>query len=118
SQSYLVENVKQEKIQICKRCIVNSQVPGASFNAQGFCNYCTGFINQHKDLIHKEPIQQQRELQTYLARVKRNGKGKKYDCIVGISGGVDSSWTLVQVKKLGLRPLAVHMDNGWNSELA
>ena len=53
-----------------------------------------------------------------IKRIKEDGKGKDYDCIVGISGGVDSSWVLVKAKEFGLRPLAVHMDNGWNSELA
>jgi tRNA(Ile)-lysidine synthase TilS/MesJ len=53
-----------------------------------------------------------------VERVKRSGRGKRYDCVVGVSGGVDSSWALQQAIELGLRPLAVHMDNGWNSELA
>ena len=50
--------------------------------------------------------------------MKGRGKGNPYDCVVGVSGGVDSSWALVQAVNLGLRPLALHMDNGWNSELA
>lgn len=58
------------------------------------------------------------QLSELVAQVKNHGKRKPYDCIVGVSGGVDSSWALVQAVRLGLRPLAVHMDNGWNSELA
>jgi N-acetyl sugar amidotransferase len=54
----------------------------------------------------------------FVEEVKRKGRGRKYDCVVGVSGGVDSSWALVQAVDHGLRPLAVHMDNGWNSELA
>jgi N-acetyl sugar amidotransferase len=57
-------------------------------------------------------------LRLFVEKVKKQGKGKPYDCVVGISGGVDSSWTLVKAVELGLRPLPVHMDNGWNSELA
>ncbi len=108
----------EQQVQVCKRCVVNAGVPGARFDVDGYCNYCSDFILQTTHIIHKEPSQQQKDLEQLVAKVKRNGKGKKYDCIVGISGGVDSSWVLVQVKKLGLRPLAVHMDNGWNSELA
>ena len=57
-------------------------------------------------------------MEKFVAKVKKDGQGKKYDCIVGVSGGVDSSWVLYRTKQLGLRALAVHMDNGWNSELA
>lgn len=110
--------MQQENIQICRRCVVNANVPGASFDANGYCNFCNTFIEQTTHIIKKDPVLQQKELEALVAKVKRNGKGKQYDCIVGVSGGVDSSWVLVQVKKLGLRPLAVHMDNGWNSELA
>jgi len=53
-----------------------------------------------------------------VARIKADGRGKKYDCLIGISGGVDSTYVAYLVKQLGLRPLAVHLDNGWNSELA
>ncbi|MBL0356332.1 MAG: N-acetyl sugar amidotransferase [Chitinophagaceae bacterium] len=105
-------------MQICKRCVINSNVPGVKFDADGYCNYCTSFIEINNHIIHKDPALQQRELEAFVAQVKKNGKGKQYDCIVGVSGGVDSSWVLVKVKELGLRPLAVHMDNGWNSELA
>lgn len=108
----------KENIQMCKRCVVNENVPGASFNKEGYCNFCTTFIEHNTHIIKKDPALQQKELEALVAKVKNNGKGKRYDCIVGVSGGVDSSWVLVQVKKLGLRPLAVHMDNGWNSELA
>ncbi len=109
---------KEEQVQICKRCVVNAKVPDTRFDANGYCNYCSAFLEDTKGLIGRSLAQQQKELEAFIAKVKRNGKGKQYDCIVGVSGGVDSSWVLVQVKKLGLRPLAVHMDNGWNSELA
>jgi N-acetyl sugar amidotransferase len=88
------------------------------FDDKGVCNYCTEFIERSKHIIFESSENKQKRLISLVERVKEQGKGKQYDCIVGVSGGVDSSWTLVQVKKLGLRPLAVHMDNGWNSELA
>ena len=110
--------MSNQNIQICKRCVVNANVPGATFDANGYCNFCNTFIEHNTHIIQKDPALQKQELDVFVQKVIRNGKGKQYDCIVGVSGGVDSSWVLVQVKKLGLRPLAVHMDNGWNSELA
>ena len=110
--------MSNQNIQICKRCVVNANVPGATFDANGYCNFCNTFIEHNTHIIQKDPALQKQELDVFVQKVIRNGKGKQYDCIVGVSGGVDSSWVLVQVKKLGLRPLAAHMDNGWNSELA
>lgn len=110
--------MNDQNIQVCKRCVVNATVPNTTFDSNGYCNYCTTFIEHTSHIIHKDSAQQQKDLQALVDKVKKNGKGKPYDCIVGVSGGVDSSWVLVQAKKLGLRPLAVHMDNGWNSELA
>jgi len=69
-------------------------------------------------VIVMDPRTRQENLANLVRRVKHNGRGRRYDCIVGLSGGVDSSWVLVNAVRLGLRPLAVHMDNGWNSELA
>ena len=57
-------------------------------------------------------------LESLLKEIKEQGRGKRYDCIIGVSGGVDSTFTAYKVKDLGLRPLAVHLDNGWDSELA
>ena len=84
----------------------------------GRCNYCTEFIERAGTELTKDPAQRQREYDHLIEQVQVAGRGKAYDCIIGVSGGVDSSWTLVQAVRSGLRPLAVHMDNGWNSELA
>lgn len=89
-----------------------------AFDGNGVCNYCTEFLKLSSPIIHENPGDKDARLQKLIEQVRASGKGRPYDCIVGVSGGVDSSWTLVQVKRLGLRPLAVHMDNGWNSELA
>jgi N-acetyl sugar amidotransferase len=89
-----------------------------TFDEAGVCSYCTEFLQRSSHIIHEGSDQKEARLNALVARVKAQGQGKPYDCIVGVSGGVDSSWTLVEVKRLGLRPLAVHMDNGWNSELA
>ena len=53
-----------------------------------------------------------------IRKIKASGKGKDYDCMIGLSGGVDSTYLALQAHKMGLRPLAIHFDNGWNSELA
>lgn len=89
-----------------------------SFNSAGECNYCVEFINRYSVLQNKSHEQKKSDLDAFLNNIKSSGKGKQYDCIIGLSGGVDSSYVLVQAVKHGLRPLAVHMDNGWNSELA
>jgi N-acetyl sugar amidotransferase len=67
---------------------------------------------------HQPGIKLDNELQDKINKIKRSGRGKKYDCIAGVSGGRDSSYTLLTAVKLGLRPLAVHFDNGWNSEIS
>jgi len=92
---------------------MNTSAKNIYFDQYGQCNYCKSFISKIKNK-KKENIDS-------LIKLIRNNKNKnnsKYDCIVGLSGGVDSSYTLVKVVESGLRPLAVHMDNGWNSELA
>lgn len=103
---------------ICTRCVMDTSASDIRFDSSGICNYCTEFSASVGKLLARRPEAQKHELDTFVATVKAHGRGKRYDCIVGVSGGLDSSWTLVQAKRLGLRPLAVHMDNGWNSELA
>lgn len=107
-----------ESKKICKRCIMDSSVPNITFDDQGVCNYCREYLELCSHVLDDSNGQKEAKLQSLVARVKKAGEGKPYDCIVGVSGGVDSSWVLVRVVELGLRPLAVHMDNGWNSELA
>lgn len=91
--------------------------PHISFDEKGICNYYYERLQKDKDFVLRgeEGIQKVNEL---VEKMKADGKGKKYDCITGISGGVDSTYLCLQAKKLGLRTLVVHFDNGWNSELA
>jgi N-acetyl sugar amidotransferase len=102
-----------EKTKRCKRCLMDETAEGIRFTDTG-CNYCDEFL----ELISKPKKKINLSLDDLVEKIKQDGKGKRYDCVVGLSGGVDSSYALVKVKELGLRPLAVHMDNGWNSELA
>jgi N-acetyl sugar amidotransferase len=97
---------------------MDAGVPGIRFDAEGRCNYCTDMLARSRALRTATPEQRAADLARLVERIKRAGRGKRYDCVVGVSGGVDSTWALLQVIELGLRPLAVHMDNGWNSELA
>lgn len=91
--------------------------PDITFDHEGVCNYYYEFIEKLKIRV-PDPEEGQRQLNDIVAKIKLDGKGKQYDCIIGISGGVDSTYTAWLVKKMGLRPLAVHLDNGWDSELA
>lgn len=87
------------------------------FDSFGRCNFCTDFLAKIDALVF-EPSRGNEELTRTLAKVKKAGVGRPYDCVIGVSGGMDSSYVAYVVKQMGLRPLAVHMDNGWNSETA
>jgi len=101
---------------VCTRCIIDDTVPGIVFDKDGICPFC----QIHDEIEKKYHLNADSEikLKQLSERIKRDGKGKKYDCIVGVSGGRDSTFTLYNTVKLGLRPLAVHFDNGWDSEIA
>ena len=101
----------------CSRCLYDTTIPNITFDEHGICNYC----HLHDSLEIQYPSEKQgfSILQNIAKRIKHAGKGKKFDCIVGVSGGCDSSYLLYIAKELmGLRPLAVHFDNTWNTELS
>lgn len=101
---------------VCDRCLMDDTVQGIEFDKNGECTFC----KIHDELENKFPLDRETEerLRTLIKKIKKEGKDKEYDCIVGVSGGRDSTYTLYNAVKLGLRPLAVHFDNGWNSEIA
>lgn len=104
--------------QICTRCILDTTVPGIEFDDEGVCSYCKQYDNQVQDMFHYDAAGQ-KTLEAVIAEIKRKGACRDYDCLIGVSGGVDSTYVAYLVKKrFGLRPLAVHLDNGWDSELA
>lgn len=108
----------ERKYQICTKTVMDTiGDPDITFDNEGVCNYYYEFKEKLTVRVPSPEIASKR-LDSMVAEIKKNGKGKQYDCIIGISGGVDSTYTAYLVKKLGLRPLAVHLDNGWNSELA
>src|SRR5688572_11083737 len=94
---------------ICVRCVMDSTARDIVFDDRGVCNYCEQFLERAGGVIHEDPAGRRARLEGFVAQVKQSGRGKRYDCIVGVSGGVDSSFALVQAVRLGLRPLAVHM---------
>lgn len=97
---------------------MDTSAEGITFDDAGVCSYCTEFLAGKMQGLTISEAERDARREALLERVRADGKGKPYDCIVGVSGGVDSSWVLVKAVEAGLRPLAVHMDNGWNSELA
>ena len=113
AKSGLIPNLRT-----CTRCIMDETATGITFDHEGVCNYCTDFLKLKAKHLAPTEEERERRLALLVDRIRRAGAGKRYDCIVGVSGGVDSSWSLVKAVELGLRPLAVHMDSGWNSELA
>ena len=88
-----------------------------NFDEFGVCNHCHEY-KQEKNKIISNLDDRNKSLQDTLQKIKLAGNGKKYDCIVGISGGVDSSYVAYLAKNFGLRALLVHLDNGWDTELA
>lgn len=104
-------------MKICSRCIYSENVPNISFDSKGICNYCYQIedIEKQYQTGKKEGIDKFNDI---LEKIKISGKGKKYDCIIGVSGGTDSSYLLLKTLEWGLRPLAVHYDNTWNSAIA
>lgn len=107
--------MQKVEYRICSRCVMDTTAGGISFNEKGECNFCTEFIERLQKQISDN---KQGEIGKLIEKIKKYGKGKEYDCVFGVSGGIDSSYGLYLAKKLGLRILAVHMDNGWDNELA
>jgi len=102
-------------LRICNRCVMDDLVdPDIQFDNDGVCNHCHRYSSLSRDRLNLDDG----AFASIIDGIKHRGRGKKYDCIVGVSGGVDSSYVAYLAAKSGLRVLAVHVDNGWNSELA
>ena len=110
--------IKTRSYQMCTRCVMDTSAPDIVFDENGICNCCSEFLSRASATLFQDQSQKQHELELLVRKIKEQGKNKPYDSIIGLSGGVDSSTALVYAVRLGLRPLAVHMDNGWDSELA
>lgn len=106
------------EIKRCTRCVMdNSSDNTIIFNSNGVCNYCTTAIH-NIGKIYFPNDEGQKKLNELLNRVKNDGHGKKYDCIMGLSGGLDSSYLAYLGYKWGLRVLAVHIDDGYDTDIS
>jgi N-acetyl sugar amidotransferase len=103
--------------QICSKCLMDTTDPDIVFDEQGICNHCHRYDRLFTSRVH-QGTNAEKQLESLITKIKRSNPGNDYDCIIGVSGGVDSTYVAYLSKKLGLRPLAIHFDNGWNSELA
>jgi N-acetyl sugar amidotransferase len=104
--------------QICATCVMDTSDSTITFDARGVCVYCNNFHTEIVPNWHTDE-RGQRELMKNVEKIKHEGKGKPFDCIMGLSGGLDSSYLAYIVKeKLGLRPLLFHVDAGWNTDQA
>jgi N-acetyl sugar amidotransferase len=108
---------KEFKYQICTKCIYDTKVPKILFDDQGVCNYCK-MIDELKFQYKTGTPEGIASFMSIVEQIKKDGKSKKYDCVVGVSGGTDSSYMIVKALEWGLRPLAVHYDNTWNTAIA
>ena len=104
-------------LKICSKCIYDEKVSGIVFDEKGVCNYCK-MIDDLKNQYKTATPEGENRLKEIIAEIKKAGKGKKYDCVVGVSGGTDSSYLIIKAVEWGLRPLAVHYDNTWNTAIA
>jgi len=103
---------------ICKRCVMDSSDKAIYFNADGICDHCLTFDRENMP-VWTNGFGRDEELKLIVDGIKKNGAGEDFDCILGMSGGIDSSYLLYLAKeKLGLRPLVFHVDAGWNSQIA
>jgi N-acetyl sugar amidotransferase len=103
----------------CKRCLLDGvNNPDFSLDLSGLCSFCNQFDCEHQPYLQEVKNGGREKYLRILDQIRKDGRGKPYDCLIGVSGGVDSTYIAWLTKEVGLRPLAVHFDNGWNSELA
>jgi N-acetyl sugar amidotransferase len=103
---------------VCANCIMDTSDSNITFDERGWCDYCVNYYNNILPNWHPDARGEAEIMQT-VEQIKRDGKDKDHDCIIGLSGGVDSSYvTYLAKEKFGLRPLLFHVDAGWNSQQA
>lgn len=111
--------IKEKKtVQVCKNCIMDSTDPTIIFDDNGVCDYCHNY-NDNILPNWNNSESDEKKIIPILDKIKKEGKGKDHDCIIGISGGLDSSYLVhLAVTKWGMRPLLYHVDAGWNSDVS
>jgi N-acetyl sugar amidotransferase len=110
--------MKNREYQICKTCIMDTSDPNIQFDDKGICDYCYNYKTIIKPNWHTGK-EGEKELMSIAQKIKKQGEGKDFDCIIGMSGGLDSSYAVYIAKeKMELRPLVFHVDAGWNTQQA
>ncbi len=108
----------KREYQICTNCVMDTSDSRITFDEKGVCDHCNDFYKNVRPNWHTDDRGKQ-QLEQIVSKIKADGKNRDFDCLLGMSGGVDSSYMLhLAVKEFGLRPLVFHVDGGWNSELA
>jgi tRNA(Ile)-lysidine synthase TilS/MesJ len=105
-------------LKICNKCILDETAKEIVFDNENVCNFCHEFERIASITINRPNEVKAAQLEVELKNIKARRKGSGYDCILGVSGGVDSTYLALKAKEWGLNPLVVHFDNGWNSESA
>lgn len=115
TQDYYFAAEKGQNYRECCWCVMDTSASEIEFGENGRCNFCS----RGEEKIEASRIAARNTtIEQICENVRRRGRDKKYDCVIGLSGGLDSSYVACLAQKHGLRALAVHLDNGWNSELA
>ncbi|MBL7894102.1 MAG: N-acetyl sugar amidotransferase [Bacteroidia bacterium] len=102
----------------CVKCVMDTTTTLIKFDEEGICNFCHDYDKLASKTVNRPKEERYKDFELSIHEIKKWGVGKKYDCILGLSGGLDSSYMALIAKEYGLRPLLVHFDNGWNSEVA
>lgn len=113
----MITTIKDQNYKICTRCVMDTSDEDITFDRQGHCYLCTKLLAEKERAGYRKGVSEQL-LESILTNIKAKGKNGKYDCVIGVSGGGDSSYAVHLACSFGLRPLLVHMDNGWNTEIA
>lgn len=111
------QRIIENNLRVCTRCIFDETLSAISFDENGVCNYCK-MVDNLKAQYRTGTPEGEAEMQKIVRQIRKDGAGKKYDVAVGVSGGTDSSYMLHLAIQWGLRPLAVHYDNTWNTSIA
>lgn len=104
-------------MRVCKRCVMDTTDPDITFNDFGVCSHCQVFDREIRNQWFPNAEGAQK-WEIMAEQIRKEGIGKDYDCLIGLSGGLDSAYLAYKIRDAGLRPLAVHVDGGWNSEIA
>ena len=112
------QKTNMKKYQICTKCIMDTTDPDITFDQNGVCNHCKNYEKRIKTELHIDE-RGQKKLKQLIDKIRKDGEDKKYNCIIGISGGIDSTMVAyLVIKKFNLKPLAINLDNGWDANSA